>query len=50
MLGNLNLTDKGISLTYFYKMQGHAMEYFQGTNISFERFETVDSGIMISSK
>lgn len=50
MLGNLNLTDKGISLTYFYKMQGHAMEYFQGTNISFEKFETVDSGIMISSK
>lgn len=50
MLGNLNLTDKGISLTYFYKMQGHATEYFQGTNISFERFETVDSGIMISSK
>ena len=50
MLGNLNLTDKGISLTYFYKMQGHAMEYFQGTNISFEKFDTVDSGIMISSK
>lgn len=50
MLGNLNLTDKGISLTYFYKMQGHAIEYFQGTNISFEKFETVDSGIMISSK
>ena len=50
MLGNLNLTDKGISLTYFYKMQGHAMEYFQGTNISFEKFDIVDSGIMISSK
>lgn len=50
MLGNLNLTDKGISLTYFYKMQGQAMKYFQGTNISFEKFDTVDSGIMISSK
>ena len=50
MLGNLNLTDKGISLTYFYKMQGQAIEYFQGTNISFEKFDTVDSGIMISSK
>lgn len=50
MLDNINLTDSGISLTYFYKMQGHAMEYFQGTNIAFEKFDTVDSGIMIYSK
>lgn len=50
MLGNINLTDSGISLTYFYKMQGQAMQYFQGDNITFEKFDTVDSGIMIYSK
>ena len=50
MLGNLKLTNRGISLTYFYKVQGHAMEFFQGSNISFDKFDSVDSGVMIYSK
>lgn len=50
MLGNLKLTSRGISLTYFYNVQGYAMEFFQGSNITFDKFDSVDSGVMIYSK
>lgn len=50
MLGNLKLTDRGISLTYFYKFHVNVMDCFQGYNVSFEKFDTVDSGVMIHSK
>ena len=50
MLGNINLTEKGISLTYFYKIQGDVIKYFQDDHITFEKFNTVDSGVMIYSK
>ena len=44
------LSEQGIILTYMYKIQQQAIDFFQCENIEFEKFEKTDAGVMIYHK
>ena len=46
----LPLSEHGMVLTYMYKIQQTAIDFFQNDNITFEKFEKSDSGVMIYHK
>ena len=41
------LIKKDMVLTYMYKIQQQAMDFFHEDEYSFEKFENSDSGVMI---
>lgn len=49
-LEELPLNEHGMVLTYMYKIQQQAIDFFQSDNITFEKFEKSDSGVMIYHK
>lgn len=50
ILGNLRLTDTGITLTYIYKINKALREFFNQDNIEIKHFNNSDAGVMISHK
>ena len=50
MLEELPLSEQGMVLTYMYKIQDQAKEFFCEDEYSFEKFENSDSGVMIYHK
>ena len=49
-LKELPLSEQGMVLTYMYKLQPSAMEFFNDDNISFTKFDNCESGVMIYHK
>lgn len=49
-LEELPLSEQGMVLTYMYKIQDQAIEYFQSDHVYFEKFKNSDSGVMIYHK
>ena len=46
----LPLSEQGMVLTYMYKLQPSAMEFFNDDNVSFTKFDNCESGVMIYHK
>ncbi len=50
LLSKFKLSDKGIVLTYLYKIENVLKEYFSEPNIEFKEFDDSSSGLMIYHK
>lgn len=50
LLGDLRLTDKGIALTYVYRMHEKLTNFFDSEEYDFKKFVNTDAGIMIYHK
>ena len=46
----LPLSEQGMVLTYMYKIQPSAIEFFKDDNVSFTKFDNCESGVMIYHK
>ncbi len=49
-LSELPLSEQGMVLTYMYKIQEEAIDFFKSDNVDFEKFEKSTSGVMIYHK
>ena len=49
-LEELPLNEQGMALTYMYKIQQQAIDFFQSDKVTFEKFEKSDAGVMIYHK
>ncbi len=50
LLGKLVLTDKGVALTYIYRMHEKLKRFFDSEEYEFKKFVNTDAGIMIYHK
>ncbi len=50
LLGELELTDKGVALTYVYSIHEKLKKFFEGEEYEFKKFVNTDAGIMIYHK